>query len=66
MNHCCIIDTILLTTQYKTRPEGKLKNKKVNTNGMNLITLSCKGSAGFGDKYCCKNIVIPISTGKMK
>jgi hypothetical protein len=29
----------LLTNQYKTSPEGKLRNRKVKMRGMNIIIL---------------------------
>ena len=40
MCHCCAIDKVLLTTQYKTKPDGNHKNMKVNTIGIAIITLA--------------------------
>ncbi len=52
MYHCCEIDRMLLTTQYNTRPAGKVANIMVNTNGSAIMILACIGSGGVGFSFC--------------
>jgi hypothetical protein len=40
MIYCCVIDNTLLTTQYKTSPEGKKAKKTEKTNGNAIMILA--------------------------
>jgi hypothetical protein len=60
------MERILLTSQYKTSPDGKFIKMKVKKMGMNIIILACAGSPGGGDIFCWKNMEAPmimVSTG---
>ena len=50
--HCCAIDSKLLTTQYKTSPEGKKAKNAVKIIGSICITFACIGSGGAGLSFC--------------
>ena len=57
---------ILFVSQYKTKPEGNDKKKKVKTIGINNISLAWLGSADVGLIFCWKNIDMPIKIGRTK
>ena len=65
MNHCCAIDKILLTDQYRTNPAAKPARTKVKTNGKKAKILACVGSVGAGLSFCCNHIVKPIIIGSI-
>ena len=65
INHCCVIDNILFTDQYKTKPAAKPPRINVKTNGKNANILAWVGSAGAGLSFCCNHIVKPIIMGRM-
>ena len=65
MTHCCPIDKTLLTTQYKTKPDGKNKNITENNKGINNIILACTGSAGAGLNLVVMYIEMAYKTGKI-
>ena len=41
IQYCCAIDNRLLTTQYRTRPDGKKKNVIEKAIGKNIIISVC-------------------------
>ena len=55
--------SILLTSQYSTSPDEKLRNIKVNMIGMIIMIFCCFGSAADGVIFCCMNEVAPITSG---
>jgi hypothetical protein len=42
---------MLLTTQYKTNPDGKKKNITEKAIGMNIMSFACNGSGGVGFSF---------------
>lgn len=65
MNHCCAIDKILLTDQYKTKPAANPPKINVKTKGRNIKILAWVGSVGAGLSFCCNHIVKPMNIGKI-
>ena len=59
------MDRMLLTSQYTTRPEGKLRNRAVKTMGRNIMIFCCVGSVAGGLIFCCRNMVMPMMMGVM-
>ena len=66
IQYCCAIDNRLLTTQYKTRPDGKKKKVMEKTMGKNIIIFACIGSGGGGLIFCWMNMEPAMIIGKMK
>src|SRR5581483_6920662 len=62
--HCCAMDRILFTSQYRTRPEGKKKKKTLKATGMIFMTLAWTGSGGVEFIQLCTIIEMPMSTGR--
>ena len=54
---------MLLTTQYKTNPDGKKKNITEKAIGMNVMSFACKGSGGVGFSFVWINIEMAIKIG---
>ena len=54
------------TNQYRTRPDGKNKKKKVNITGIKVMIFCCIGSVTVvGLIFWIRNIDAPISRGRM-
>ena len=61
IKYCCRIASRLLINQYRTRPDAKFKNIKVNMIGKNIMILAWVGSAVEGVIFCCRNMEAPMS-----
>ena len=61
--HCWAMDRTLLTSQYKTRPDGNQRKKMVNINGNAIMIFCCIGSKGAGFSSCWPNMEAPIRIG---
>ena len=48
---------MLFVNQYSTKPAGNDENRNVNITGKN-ITLACIGSAGAGDNFVVRTLII--------
>jgi hypothetical protein len=54
------------TNQYRTRPDGNHRKKKVNITGIKVMIFCCIGSVTVvGLIFWIKNILAPISRGRM-
>ena len=49
---CCAMERMLLTSQYTTRPEGKLRNMAVKIRGRNIMIFCWVGSEAGGLIFC--------------
>ncbi len=52
-----------MTNQYRTRPDGKLRKRKVNITGINRNILAWVGSAAVGVIFCWMTMVAPMIRG---
>ncbi len=58
------MDSILLTSQYNTKPDGNVAKSIVNINGNARKIFCCIASVGGGFSFCCIYIDTPINTGR--
>src|SRR5690606_15940115 len=65
MMRCWMMDTMLFTHQYSTRPAGNMNIIPPNTSGMIIMIFAWVGSGGVGFSLICRNIVAIMIAGRM-
>src|SRR5690606_32297483 len=65
MTRCWMMDTMLFTHQYSTRPAGNRNIIPPNTSGMIIMIFAWVGSGGVGFSLICRNMVAIMMAGRM-